>query len=325
MTKSVAIVASTLPFVLLKRQAGALGIESVIATSDRLARSFGYLNEPGAASRLSISSAPASFVAQAIYFGLLVAKVKISGRRLVIFHECCLPVLDLVILLLRPRGDHFPQVSMLGNIPIEASAVPRSKLLTLFRALGLTRFFQFYYSPPVGANPPEYVMSIKSYPAPIRSHPAGYKGEEPGKEGVSSAGRAVLLLVGKAFAPDEEQIDIFRKIAGIARQAGFECHIKDHPNPAFRLGLTVDGAKVIDPEMPSELLAEDYAIVVGTRSTGMLKYGARAFSIVEMLESLSADEVELAKRHFDETAPGHELGYLTSLDQLNSILERVPE
>lgn len=324
MARSVSIVASTLPVAFLAARTEALGVERIVTTSANLNRSYSYLS--GRAGReIAIETAPNGFVRQSLYFALLVARCRLFGHRLVIFHECCMPVLDLLILLLRPQGHHFPQVSMFGSIPTDIAAAPRSKLLRLLRLLGLSRFFTLYYSPPVGGNPGEYSLSVKAYPSSIVSHPVSYAGEASGESSAGSraASRAILLLTGKALSTDDEQITLFRAIVEIAAKSGFRCDVKDHPNPYFRLGFKGKNTTLIDPEMPSELLDDDYSLIIGTSSTGLLGYGNRAFSIVEMLQSLSPDEIALAKRHFDMTAPGHTLRYMTSLQQLETILEEL--
>ncbi|MDK4736465.1 hypothetical protein [Rhizobium sp. CNPSo 3490] len=322
MTRSVSIVASTLPIAFLAARAEALGVHRIVATSANLNRSYGYLARK-IGREMEIETTPPGFVRQSLYFALLVAKCRFLGRRLVIFHECCMPVLDLLILLLRPKGDHFPQVSMLGSIPMDISAAPKSKLLTLLRLCRLDRFFVLYYSPPVGDNPGEYSLSVKAYPRSIVSHPVGYAGEASSAPRETAKSPAILLLTGKAHSRDEDQNAIFHEIVELAVKRGFRCDVKDHPNPYFRLGFASEAARSIDPEMPSELLDDDYALVIGASSTGLLRYGNRAFSIMEMLPSLSADEIGLAKKHFDMAAPGHTLRYLESLQQLESILEEL--
>ncbi|MGO7134357.1 hypothetical protein [Rhizobium leguminosarum] len=325
MTRSVSIVASTLPIAFLAARAEALGVDRIVATSANLNRSYGYLARK-IGREMEIETTPPGFVRQSLYFALLVAKCRFLGRRLVIFHECCMPVLDLLILLLRPKGDHFPQVSMLGSIPMDISAAPKSKLLTLLRLCRLDRLFVLYYSPPVGDNPGEYSLSVKAYPRSIVSHPVGYAGEASSAieaEDLAPRSHTILLLTGKALSPDEDQITVFSGIVESAAKYGLRCDVKDHPNPYFRLGFASEAARSIDPEMPSELLDDDYALVIGASSTGLLRYGNRAFSIIEMLPSLSADETGLAKKHFDMAAPGHTLRYLESLQQLESILEEL--
>ena len=323
MTRSVSIVASTLPFAFLVAQAETLGVDRIVATSASLKRSYGYLVHE-ISSDMKIETTPMGFVRQSLHFALLVAKCRLFGQRLVIFHECCMPVLDLLILLLRPKGDHFPQVSMLGSIPIDISTAPKSKLLTLLKICRLDRFFVLYYSPPVGNNPGEYSLSVKAYPRSIVSHPVGYAGEAGTEaDDVLPRSRTILLLTGKAFSSDEDQMIVFSEIVELAAKRGFRCDVKDHPNPYFRLGFANEASRSIDPEMPSELLGSDYMLVIGASSTGLLKYGKRAFSIIEMLPSLSADETGLAKKHFDMAAPGHTLRYLESLQQLEWILEEL--
>lgn len=327
MVRSVAIVASTLPVASLRDRAQVLGVERVITTSARLSRSYAYLAQ-GAGRKITINAAPAGFLAQGLYFLILLAKLRIRGQRLVVFHECCMPALDLAILLVRPKGDHFPQVSMMGSIPMDMSAAPRSKLFGVLKITGLSRMFQLYHSLPVGDNPAEYSISVRGYPRSITSHPTGYSdlgAIENAPRPPNLVSRKILLLVSKSFSSDQEQIELFSDIVDIASRFGFRCDVKDHPNPLFRLGFDSDTAELIDPEVPSELLNDNYDLVIGTSSTGLLRYSDRALSAVELLPSPSGDDVSLAKRHFDETAPGHKIRYMQSLQQLESIIQGIAE
>lgn len=327
MVRSVAIVASTLPVASLRDRSQALGVDRVITTSARLSRSYAYLAQ-GTGRKIAVDSAPAGFLAQGLYFLILLAKLRIRGQRIVIFHECCMPALDLAILLVRPRGDHFPQVSMLGSIPMDMSAAPRSKLFDLLKVTGLSRLFHLYHSLPVGDNPAEYSISVKSYPRSIASHPAGYSdlgAFDKTERSAKAVSRKILLLVSKSFSSDQEQVELFSDIVEIAGRYGFRCDVKDHPNPLFRLGFDSEAARPIDPEIPSELLDDDYDLVVGTSSTGLLRYGDRALSAVELLPSPSGDDVALSKRHFEETAPGHKIRYMQSLQQLELIIQGIAE
>lgn len=320
MKRSVCIVASTLPIAFLARNADALGVDSIVTTSDSLVRSYRYLDTK-VARYFDIKRAPTGLFMQSLYFGIILLKCRLFGRQLVIFHECCLPVLDLLILCMRPKGQHFPQVSMLGSVPIDIAEAPRSKLLDLFRMFGLSRHFKLFFSPPVGDNPGEYSLAVKSYPPSIKSHAVNFAGESKADWSSPAGPRAILLLTSKSHSNDEDQITIFNDIAKMAEKYGFRCDVKDHPNPYFRLGFGGGATKAIDPEMPSELLDEHYALVIGTSSTGLLSYGKRAFSIAKMLKSVSAQEIALVESHFDKSAPGHELRYMRDLQQLQTIFE----
>lgn len=326
MARSIVIVASTLPIAFIAANFEALRVSRIVTMSENLSRSYCYLSRRSAR-EIVIETAPSGLVRQSLYFAWLMVRCRIYGDRLVFFHECCMPIFDLLTHALRPKGDHFPQVSMLGSIPMELSAAPKSKLFTLLRMSGLSRFFTLYYSPQVGKNSGEYSLSVNVYPASIVSHSVGYAGSEQfrnhGASELTPAVPAILFLTGKTFSHDEDQIKVFRSLETVAARKGFRCDIKDHPNPYFRLGYVSGLANVIDPTMPSELLDDDYRLVIGASSTGLLAYGSRAYSILDILPSSSPERVALAKRHFDMTAPGHSLRFLTTIDQFEAILEEL--
>jgi len=320
MFQSICIVASTLPASFIAQNLQTLSVTKVVAMSPELMRSYGYLKK--ITPNLNVVTAPAGLLFQALYFFGLLLFIKVTKKKLLIFHECCMPILDLLIHWIKPLGSYYPQVSMLGSVPVSFESLPKSKSFALLKLLNLHHLFSCYYSPPVGENPAEYSLAFSQYPDSIDCYDVSHsrKFVDEGGETSSSSEDSLLLLLGKSMVSDAEQIKIFTDIVEFATAHSLTCYIKDHPNPYFRLGFSHHQAVTIDPEMPSELLSNNFSWVVGSSSTSLLNYGDRAISVIEMFEGASEEDLALLKKHFDMASPANKIRYTTSRDMLFKLL-----
>lgn len=320
MTQSICIVASTLPAYFVAQNIQALSVAKVVTMSLDLTRSYSYLKKPN--SGLHIVTAPRGLLVQATYFFWLLIYVKVTKKKLLIFHECCMPILDLMIHWIRPQGEYYPQVSMLGSVPVSFEQLPKTKLLGLLKLLNLHRLFSYYYSPSVGQNPDEYSLTFTRYHDSITCYDVSYSRGlvDRGNSQIFPDNRTILLLLGKSRVADVEQVKIFTDIVEFAVAHGFTCYTKDHPNPYFRLEFTHEKAVALDPGMPSELLPNDYTWVIGSSSTSLLNYGDRAISVVEMFSGTSIEDIALLKKHFDMASPYNKVRYTNNQNTLFNLL-----
>lgn len=250
---SFCIVASTLPVGFIATQVDALRITRIYVLSKAHEISYQSLKKQHPA--LEVVRVPAGLLLQSMCFLFILLSARLANRRVIFFHECCLPILDLLLCMSRPHGCYFPQVTMSGFEEIEPTAFPRNKIFRLLQLLGVIDRFKFYRSPPVGSNAVEYVVSIRGYPETIECKDVGYS-----REAVShcySCGGAktnkILFVAGKSFVADARQVEVFSLLVAAAHARGYVCHIKDHPNPVYRLNLHIEGAVVIDPLLPVEI------------------------------------------------------------------------
>ncbi|MEW7009875.1 polysialyltransferase family glycosyltransferase [Lentilitoribacter sp. EG35] len=318
MEKSLCIVASTLPIAFLAEKASLLKIGEVIAMSDDLAHSYSHLNSHSDL-QLKIKTAPKGLLFQSIYFLIKIFLAKLRGQEVIFFHECCMPVFDLILTFLNPNGHYYPQVSMSGSKLIDYAELPRSKIFNFISHIGLKNHFDAYYSPGVGGSKPEYHVSVKKYPNGIEEHPIGYLMRN--RNGATATERSILFVVGKSRVPDEDQIDLYDRIIKIALDNRYRCYIKDHPNQKFQLGYINDLSIILNSSLPSELINDNYQWVIGTSSTSLLNHGKRAISLIGMLQSFKAADQALIKSHFRETDPNHKINFVDNDEQLFNLLK----
>ncbi|MCZ8227548.1 MAG: hypothetical protein O9249_00300 [Burkholderiaceae bacterium] len=318
--KSICIVASTLPVGFIAAQMETLNVEKIYVLSEVHELSYQSFRKKNP--QIEIVRVPSGLPLQSLYFLFVLLKARISGTHVIFFHECCLPIFDLLLQVIKPRGYYFPQVTMSGFQEVEPEVFPRTRLYRLLGVLGVVDRFRFYRSPAVGDNESEYVMSIRSYPGAITSMDVSFSRNVISK--CSSCGsqktNKVLFIAGKSFVSDASQSTLFRSLIEAAHSRGYVCHIKDHPNPIYRLDLQIDGAVVLDPSVPVELMDKDYHLAVGVSSSALLGFDARAVSVVHMFDDMSPVDKSLCVNHFEEAFPGNKINYIRSLVEFEKLL-----
>lgn len=318
--KSICIVASTLPVGFIAAQMETLNVEKIYVLSE--VHELSYQSFRKKDPQVEIVRVPSGLLLQSIYFLLVLLKARTSGTQVVFFHECCLPILDLLLTVIKPRGYYFPQVTMSGFQEIEPAAFPRTRLYRLLGLLGVVDRFKFYRSPAVGDNEVEYVMSIRGYPGSITSKDVGFSREVVSKCYSCSGQKTnkILFIAGKSFVSDASQSALFRSLIDAAHGQGYVCHVKDHPNPVYRLDLQIDGAVVLDPSLPVELMDKDYHLAVGVSSSALLGFNERAVSLVHMFDDMSPVDKSLCVNHLEEAFPGNRINYVRSLAEFEKLL-----
>jgi len=110
MTKAIAYVASTLPIGLLHRHMEDFRIETIIMHENQL-ESYKYLVRLHPS--VSIKILPKRHgIFYAIYLALILIKTKLFGHEIYFFHECCSPLFDLFLMVIKPCGHFYPQVTL---------------------------------------------------------------------------------------------------------------------------------------------------------------------------------------------------------------------
>ncbi|MBM9589073.1 hypothetical protein JWG41_01340 [Leptospira sp. 201903075] len=310
------IVASTLPVAFIKSQADVLAIKKIYVVSESLFQSYSYLKNQYP--NLKIELLPKTNLGTTFLFLTLLLKAKLLKKRIVFFHECCMPILDILIHYLRPVAEYYPQVSMSGSQLLDFNALPNKKFRFLIQVLGLQTLFQVYYSAPVGENPGEFNLSILKYPNSVKVYPVGHSRDliRQTSQDLSSVSTKVLFIIGKSKVDDSSQIKILNELILKFFSSGLECHIKNHPNPYFRLDFTNDRSVEIDPLLASELLPNSYRWVIGTSSTSLLNFGNNAISILDMLQNITEENRNLLKKHFNSVDPDNLIFYPKNLSEL---------
>lgn len=314
--KSIAIVSSTMPVLFLKDQTESLEVQKIYTTSEELYKS--YLELVRIHPNLTIKILPYSAFMQTIFLFFILLKIRINSNQLIIFHECCMPILDLLIFFLRPKAQIFPQVTLNAAVEVPFNTVAKGRFLRLIHFFGLDRFFKFLYSPALGGNQPEYYLVFKQYPTNVKIHQVSRSYFKEKEETPKS--NSVLILLGKSRMDDLEQIKEYNTIISFLIKKNYKVFIKDHPNPFFRLNLKNDSVTHIDPLIPSELLNENYKLVIGTSSTSILFFGDKVIGLIDYFKDITKEDRRLYKNLFNSSFPENKVLFPKSIEELLSIL-----
>lgn len=324
--KYTVFVASTMPFSFVRGMAKQNAIINLVLLGRSLDSSYSSISLTFPNVRICV--APRNFVFHAIYLAYWLLKSVTSRRPIVFFHECCCPILDILIKIFRPAGHYFPMVEMASLARLcSFDLFPAGKMRYFLQVTFLWRWFFVYESAPLGnSSNKNYFLTLKQYPASIKSH-----GVEESKKLSGACSGAVTLtgppkiifLCGLSRFDSAKVIATLTTIAEYAIINGFECFIKDHPNHEYRLGFDHVGLTTIEPTIPVQSLEDVFLLAIGISSNSLSWYGDRAISIVKLIDGLSAQERSDIENFIKKFPGGENFTYPESINEVFSILDRV--
>lgn len=317
-------VASTMPFAIVRNMAMTNTEMKLVLMAKNLYPAYSYINETF--QNISISVLPQYFLKHAIYLAFILTKAALLKRKIVFFHECCCPILDVLIKLIRPNGHYYPIVEMSNAARLSSfKYYPFCKIKYFLQITFLWRWFIVYEAPPVDKSlKNDYFLALKKYPKSIKIHSVK-ESRSLSVVNLSSlkiqSVKKIIFLCGVSLFDTSKVILILESIAEYALQNGFECYVKDHPNTEFRLGFNYPGLTLLDPKKAVESMDDVYSLAIGITSNSLSLFGERSVSVVNMVDGLSEQDRALAIK-FIKNLPGAEsIKYPDSMDQMFCILD----
>jgi hypothetical protein len=301
-----------------------INLIEIIVANQSLGASYAYINTIYC-KNIPIKVMPSSKILQILILLKLVIKLKLNKQKLIIFHECCMPLFDLLIKIIKPTGYYVPQVTMRGYEKITLADFPRFErgiTYWLIRLTGVHKLFQYYRSPSLANSGPQYVMSIKAYPRQV-SHIANNYTDNIRRRNVQPnlcKLKSILLITSTFYGSDAKQVSLFIKIIEMAYAKGYACVVKDHPNPANRLNFKYKNVDQLDPLLPVELIPNSHDLVIGVGTTALLSFPNNAVSVLGLLPDLSDVERQLAIDHFQYLDINNTIKFVDSFSALDVLL-----
>lgn len=320
-----AFVASLLPAAFLVKYADHFNVTRIIVTSAIHEAAFAHV-----AARLNgvaVQRLRGGAFSQAISLLRIVLGIRIRGQRVLFFHECCWPALDLAIDIARPQGWFFPRVTLasfdeigFAELPVVAGWAQKIQRRAIWLLRRRFRFFKTYQD----SSTEGFVhrLAYRRYPSTIETNDVGAEPIVTDTRRSSNArgSRQIIIVAATEPVPDDEQRQLYRAIAEVAAAEGYGVAFKDHPTSP--LGFAAAGVQVIDSTIPIELLADDFDVAVGVASTGLLSVGDRKVSILEMLPSMAPAVRQSRREHLSALRGGDRILYVQNLDELRLLLSR---
>jgi len=302
---NIAFVGSTLPARYLLENANQEGIKEIILSSDIFLNSYQYLQSiiPG----IKISVQPKRYIFRMFYLAFLVVLAKMFHRKIYIFHEACWPMLDLIILLLAPKGCFMPIANLGSFIKLShtefASYLEQMSVSTIGKIIQ-NRYFDMYKHRSDGGSSWVYVLVCKHYPRSIvevkyfgkniMSTPDGdisALAESPARQ------KSILFLIGREPVDDSYISGIYLQLFSIAVKHGYLVSVKDHPNKSARLDIKCDKCTMLPPSMPAELIENNFDIVVGVASASLSFINGRVISVIRMLKEMPSEDMKIREEY----------------------------
>jgi hypothetical protein len=276
--KLVAFVSSTLPISYLIQKKNYNKI--IIECEDNVYNSFVLMKLDE--KYVKINKIPNQKIRKFFYIINIIKK----SEEILIFHECCWVILDLIILLLKPKVIYKPIVT-LDNFTKLSSAENKinswfcyfksekiiNRLLKTLLKLILSYWFDYYKYMNDGGKEYARISVLKDEFKLdwIKSSP--YLSENKRNENKNIEiinNKNILILTALEPINNEIQKTVYKKIIDYFIENNYKVYLKDHPRYNNRLNLEYYNINIINPEIPSEIFDNKYSYVIGAFSTSLV-------------------------------------------------------
>jgi hypothetical protein len=326
---NIAFVGSTLPVRYLLENIQKERIGELIVSSVIFLNSYQHLQT--LLPSLKISVQPKRYSFRLFYLAYLIVLAKILRRKIYIFHECCWPMLDLIIRLIAPKGYFIPIANLGSFIKLshaEFGLYLNQMSISIIGQIIQKRFFEMYKHKADGGDGWVHVLVCKHYPSSITvlKH-LGINKSGTHKEGASaqaenpSMQKSILFLIGREPVTDSYLSGLYSQLIAIAIENGYAVSIKDHPNKGARLNLEPEACTMIDPTIPAELLVLNYSIVVGVASASLASFRGRTISLLKMIKEMPSVDFEIRERYLRSIST--EILFLDDVQDFAAFLKKV--
>ena len=303
---SIAYVASVLPVPILVNKITEWKIEEIVISDNSLRPSYEALIDQ----KIKIRVAPKNFFINFLFIFFKFMSAKLFNKKIYFFHECCWVVFDLLINLFNNDALFFPQVTMKSFI--NETYDPKNKVNIMIKLFRQKENFTIYKYTKGNNDGFNIIHSCIKYNNNIiinKTRTTNSLRYNHSKF-IKTTQKKALLIIGTEPVSNTVLIKKFNYFVTIFKRIGFEIDIKDHPNKAVRLNNEnkIKG-NILNPYIPVELIKDDYDVVIGCASTGLLKFGKRSYSIIDMLD-MSDQEKKMRKIHLLSLEGGNKINFL---------------
>ena len=301
LNKSIAYVASAMPISLLDKKITDWNIGVIIVENKFLDSSLTLkLKHPS----LKVLSLSEKIVINIIQVFIIFIYVKIFKNHIFFFHECCCPIFDVLIKIIKPCGEFYPQVSLCSFKLVDmANLVPpkniKHKIIELF---GINKLFNYYTYDLDNNAGVGLVMQIKKYPHSIKINNIEYSWHVKALSVKSSpkeekAYNNLMFLLGSDIITLKNQFSILNEIILYSQKIGYTCYSKDHPNLLSRSSLYFQSVEQLAPEIPIEIIEDEYDFIIGFGSTGLLWKPHKAISLLSLVDTFNLEKINYRINH----------------------------
>jgi hypothetical protein len=319
----IAYVASTLPIKIIDQQIKEWNIKIIILQGKSLFSSYIFLKNKHP--DIIIRYMPKKISVAFLYLLLSLAYYKLINKKIFFFHECCWPFFDLLIKILKNKAECYPQVELNSFLKIKSDEIYSSKLQIFLKIFRIENWFDYYRAELDGGTGFFYVPRMREYPLSIVRHQVNesYEILKSSKMKNGLIEKKILFICGREIIEDDKVISVYKKIIEKAKEFGFQCYLKDHPNLKSRLNLRINDVNEIDPNKPVEFVEDIFAMVIGVASTGLLNFENKAISIIKLLhDNNKVEEINRRLTHLTSMPNGKGIKIPVDIEEMIQIMKK---
>ena len=221
----------------------------------------------------------------------ILIKIRVFNNKIIFFHECCNPLFDILVNLLRIKGLYIPIAKPLkwyknyNFAPYKIKSLPINKKILYFIFNFFLKNFSFYIRGNLKKKPFIYFV-LKKYHSCVKIDKTikinnDIKRKNPKKK--------ILLFLSKTPPYNNEDynekvIQSYDKIINYCKKNKIKVYIKNHPQKTSRLNLLNRNVLNISPEKPAELIEyNEYDLFISLSSLSLYSFNDKAISIVALV------------------------------------------
>lgn len=225
----------------------------------------------------------------------ILIKIKLLNCKIIFFHECCNPLFDFLVNILKIKGLYFPIANPLKmekgyNYPAyQVKSLSLKKKIIYFILSFILKNFKFYMRKRLSGIPVLYFVN-KKYHNKILVQKKNYT-KNTKKKFSSIIKNRVLIFLSKVPSCDnksynDKMLNCFDKVINFCNKNNILIYVKDHPNKSSRLKLKNKNIIKINPNKPAELIQyDDFDLFISLTSNSLCSFDNKAVSIVNLISN----------------------------------------
>jgi hypothetical protein len=317
---NIAFVASTLPIPILKANLNKWDIDEIVISGKNIEKPFTFLKSR---SEVKLSVTPKNRFSNLFFIFIKLFKSSLLKKKIYFFHECCWFNFDFLIDFFKVEAEYFPQVTLSSFIKMESNLIHSRYHKILLTLLKKTDNFIEYKVIEDNNEGYYYVLSKRQYKKNVIKHSIEESTNYRRKTTNFNNSNKILLLVGRETVDDLKIAKVYELIIYTLNNLGYKVCIKNHPRSEARLSLNVENVyEVYDPNLPFELIEEDFLCIIGCASTSLINEGQPSFSILNLI-GMEEDNLNLRKSHLTEMSSKLNIHFPINIEELVSQINKL--
>lgn len=276
---------------------------------------------------------PKNIIFKFISLFFILLFIKIKKKKILFFFECCNLKFDFLIKIINPEGYFCPFDLGYSKTMNKIDNFLKIKKLNIVKKvyyLVLSFIFKnnldFYYR--LKKKEIAIYSITNRYPKNILKIDYNHYLDNSKK----TKKRKIIFLLQNIINDKQYKEFIlkfendFFNLVEYLKEKKIEIHIKNHPNELNRLNINFENFYNIEPDIPCELIEDDYFLAIGFGSLPLLNYyHGRSISLINLYSSfLTENSLIVYKNHFDSWSSHFDVNVSKpeNINQLKNFIEK---